>query len=146
MTVEHKIQNYIEGHPEKKRGGLQSLHDLILQAMPNSKLWYSDGKNEEGKIVANPTIGYGSYLNQYADGTSKEVFQIGLSANTTGYSVYIMGLKDKEYLQRTFGKSIGKATVTGYCIRFKTLHDIDPAVLQDAIRCGVKETSAVTSE
>ena len=31
---------------------------------------------------------------------------------------------------------LGKATVTGYCIRFKTLKEINPDVLAAAIRFG----------
>ena len=63
-------------------------------------------------------------------------FQIGISANKTGISVYILGIKDKEYLARTFGKKLGKASVSGYCIKFKTLKDIDIDILEAAIRYG----------
>ena len=35
------------------------------------------------------------------------------------------------------GKKIGKANVTGYCIRFKTLKDINLDILEAAIRYGV---------
>jgi hypothetical protein len=92
--------------------------------------------NSENKPVANPTIGYGSHTIKYANGKTTEWFQIGLSANTTGISVYILGIKDKTYLAQTYGKKIGKASVTGYCIKFKTLKDINMDVLQAAIRYG----------
>jgi hypothetical protein len=75
-----------------------------------------------------------------ADGESKEFYQIGISANTTGISVYIMGIEDKKYLPETNGKTIGKASVTGYCIKFKTLKDIDIDILETAILDGVKQT------
>ena len=42
------------------------------------------------------------------------MFQIGLSANKTGISVYILGIEDKKYLAQTYGKDLGKASVTGY--------------------------------
>jgi hypothetical protein len=116
---------------------MEALHQSTLQTLPGCKLWFTDGKNSEGKVVANPNIGYGSYTIKYADGTTKEFYQIGLSANKTGISVYILGLDDKTYLANTFGKSIGKANVTGYCIRFKSIKDIDVDVLQEAIRSGV---------
>jgi hypothetical protein len=57
-----------------------------------------------------------------------------LSANKTGISVYILGIEDKKYLAQTYGKQLGKASVTGYCIRFKTLKDINVEVLEAAIR------------
>ncbi len=56
-----------------------------------------------------------------------------MSANTTGMSVYIMGINDKTYLVNTYGKKIGKASVTGYCIKFKSLKDLDIEVLKAAI-------------
>lgn len=116
---------------------MQELHRIALQASPKRKLWFSDGKNSENKTVSNPTIGYGLHTIKYADGGTKEFFQIGLSANKTGISVYILGIKDKKYLAKTFKKTLGKASVTGYCIKFKTLKDINIKVLEAAIRYGL---------
>lgn len=115
---------------------IQELHQRILQVLTGCKLWFEDGKNSENKTVSNPNIGYGSYTIKYADGKTREFFQIGLSANTTGISVYILGLTDKAYLKQTYGEKIGKASVTGYCIKFKTIKDINIDVLEDAIRYG----------
>ena len=78
---------------------------------------------------------------EYANGKTREFYQIGVSANTTGISVYIMGVKDKKYLAQTFGRDLGKASVTGYCIKFKTLADIKVDVLKTAIRYGIAQTS-----
>ena len=50
-----------------------------------------------------------------------------------GISVYVLGLDDKTYLARTYGASIGKASVTGYCIKFKRLSDVNTDSLQAAI-------------
>ena len=140
MNVQEQIKKYITSQPEPKRSDMQELHQRILQVLPGCKLWFNDGKNSEGKTVANPNIGYGFYTIKYADGTTREFYQIGLSANTTGISVYILGIKDKTYLAQTFGKKLGKANVTGYCIKFKTLKDITIDILEAAIRYGV-ETS-----
>jgi len=126
--------------PEPKRREMQKLHDIILKVIPKCKLWFLDGKDSKGKTVSNPNIGYGSYTIKYADGTTREFYQIGLSANTTGISVYIMGIKDKKYLANTYGKNLGKASVTGYCIKFKTIKDINVDILQEAIRDGVEIT------
>jgi len=137
MNIEEQIKAYINSQPEAKRAEMQTLHQRILQMLPNSKLWFLDGKDDKGKIVTNPNIGYGLQTIKYADGTTKEFYQIGISANTTGISVYIMGLDDKKYLAQTFGKTIGKASVTGYCIRFKTLKGINIDVLEEAIKYGI---------
>jgi hypothetical protein len=143
MNVESQINEYICAQPEPKRTEMQTLHELVLDASPGCKLWFSDGKNDEGKIVANPNIGYGSYTIKYANGTTKDFFQVGLSANKTGISVYILGLDDKTYLAKSFGKTIGKASVTGYCIKFKTLKDINVDILQAAMRCGFEGHSRI---
>jgi hypothetical protein len=137
MDIQEQIKQYIATQPEPKRADMEALHKRILQVMPKCKLWFLDGKDETGKIVANPNIGYGFRTIEYADGKTKEFYQIGISANTTGISVYILGIEDKNYLPQTYGKEIGKASVTGYCIKFKKLNDINIDVLEAAIRYGV---------
>jgi len=134
MNIKEEIKKYIASQPEPKRSDMQELHRTILQVIPACKLWFLDGKDSENKTVSNPNIGYGSYTIKYADGTTKEFYQIGLSANKTGISVYILGIKDKTYLAQTYGKKLGKASVTGYCIRFKAIKDINIDILQAAIR------------
>jgi len=112
MTIQEQINEYITSHKEPKRSDLESLHQIILELMPKCKLWFLDGKNEENKTVSNPNIGYGIHLMKYADEKTRDFYKIGLSANTTGISVYIMGIEDKKYLANTFGEKIGKASVT----------------------------------
>ncbi|GAB3937345.1 DUF1801 domain-containing protein [Mucilaginibacter myungsuensis] len=141
MTIEQQIQEYIYTQPSAKRADMEALHQLMLQILPNGKLWFDNGTNEEGKVVTNPTVGYGLQTLRYADGKTKEFFQIGVSPNKTGITVYILGINDKKYLPDTYTETIGKASVTGYCIKFKKLKDIDTAVLQTAIRDGIRISS-----
>jgi hypothetical protein len=142
MSIQEQIKNYIASQPEPKCSEMQELHRFILKVLPKCKLWFLDGRNSENKIVSNPNIGYGSYTIKYADGTTREFYQIGISANTTGISVYILGLTDKTYLAKTYGKQLGKASVSGYCIKFKTLKEINMDVLEEAILYGVEATNA----
>ena len=139
MNVQAQIKEYISGQPEPKRSDMQELHRIVLEVKPACKLWFLDGKDSENKTVSNPNIGYGLHTIKYADGKTREFYQIGISANTTGISVYILGIDDKTYLAKTYGKEIGKAIVTGYCIKFKTLKDINIDVLEAAIRSGVEQ-------
>ena len=141
MNIQEQIEKYITSQPEPKRRDMEELHMRVLQVLPGCKLWFDNGKNSENKTVSNPNIGYGFYTIKYADGKTRDFFQIGLSANTTGISVYILGIKDKTYLAQTFGTKLGKASVTGYCIKFKTLKDINIDILEAAIRYGVEVTS-----
>jgi hypothetical protein len=144
MNVEEQINTYINSQPEPKRADMEALHGHLLQVLPKCKLWFLDGKDDKGKIVSNSQIGYGLRTIKYADGKTKAFYQIGMSANTTGISVYVMGIEDRKYLPETYGKSIGKASVTGYCIKFKALKDINLDTLEVAIRDGVEQTSTFT--
>ena len=133
MDVQEEIKKYITTQPEAKRRDMEALHRLILKVVPACKLWFLDGKDSENKTVSNPNIGYGLHTIKYADGKTKEFYQVGVSANKTGISVYILGMKDKKYLAETYGQKIGKASVSGYCIKFKTLNDIKIDILEAAI-------------
>ena len=138
MNAQEEIKKYITSQPEPKRSEMQELHRIIQEVKPACKLWFLDGKDSENKTVSNPNIGYGSQNIKYVDGTTREFYQIGLSANKTGISVYILGIKDKKYLAQTYGKKLGKASVSGYCIKFKTLKDINIDILEAAIRYRVE--------
>lgn len=142
MNIDEQIKAYLASQPEPKRAEMQELHSNILEWVPACRLWFLDGKDENGRTVSNPNIGYGFRTIKYADGKTKEFYQIGISANTTGISVYILGIEDKRYLAEKYGKNLGKASVTGYCIKFKKLKDVNRDVLQAAIRDGIKQTSS----
>ncbi|MCA9888345.1 MAG: DUF1801 domain-containing protein [Anaerolineae bacterium] len=140
MDTQEQIKAYIDSQDEPKRADIRALHEHMLQVLPKGKLWFLDGKDDTGKVVTNPNIGYGQFTIHYKDGSSKEFYQIGISGNKTRSSVYIMGLDDKKYLPQNYGTTIGKANVTGYCIKFKALKDINIDVLTQAIRYGVEQT------
>ncbi len=141
MKIQDQIKEYINSQAELKRSDMQVLHGLILEVMPKCKLWFLDGKDSTGKIVSNPNIGYGIQTIKYADEKTKEFYQIGMSANTTGISIYLMGIDDKTYLLKNYGNKIGKANVTAYCIKFKKLNDINIDILEAAIQFGVETSS-----
>jgi hypothetical protein len=141
MNIQEQIKEYINSQPEPKHSDMQELHNRILKVLPGCRLWFDNGKNSENKTVSNPNIGYGFYTIKYADGKTRDFFQIGLSANKTGISVNILGIKDKAYLAQTYGGKLGKASVTGYCIKFKALKDINIDVLEAVILYGVGVTS-----
>ena len=136
MNIQGQIKEYIISQPEPKRSDMQELHSIMLELKPGSKLWFLDGKDSANKTVANPNIGYGLQTIKYARGKTREFYQIGMSANTTGISVYILGIDDKTYLSKTYGGKIGKASVTGYCIKFKSLKDINIEILKAAVLDG----------
>lgn len=134
METKDQISAYINAQSPAKSAELQELHDYFLKLMPGTKLWFLDGRNEVGKIVSNPNIGYGSLLMKMAGGKTKAFYQFGLSANTTGISIYVMGLKDKNYLKEEYSAKLGKAQVSGYCIKFRSLKDIHLPVVGELVR------------
>lgn len=141
LNTREQVEEYLAAQSDPKRGDMQELHHVILKMRPGCKLWFLDGKDEQGKVVSNPNIGYGQRTIRYADGRTKDFYQIGMSANTAGISIYILGLEDKAYLAKTYSERIGKASVTGYCIKFKKLEDIDSHVLVAALQDGFEQTS-----
>ena len=136
MDTLKEIQDFITTLSEPKRSEINELHDVIMQQNPGCTLWFLDGKDASGKIIANPNIGYGTQMLPYAGGKSREFYQIGISPNQTGISIYIMGLNDKNYLKENYAATIGKASVTGYCIKFKNLKDLNNDVLIQVIKKG----------
>ncbi len=138
-TTEH-IRTYIESLSGTRRSDIEVLHGIILDLAPDAKRWFLDGKDETGRVVSNPNIGYGVLEKQYADGTTREFYQVGISANSSGLSVYLMGFSDKAYLKETYGPAIGKADITGYCIKFRALKNVDMETLKRAILDGLQRT------
>lgn len=124
MDIKLAILNYLNNLPEPKRTEITRIHQAIIEIIPTAQLWFLEGTNTSGKVVTNPNIGYGNCTLQLAGGKTRAFYKIGLSANSTGISVYIMGIKDKNYLNNTYGNKIGKAKITGYCIKFRNLKDI----------------------
>lgn len=139
MNTIQLINQYLKSLDEGRKEEMQILHDKILFTMPGCSLWFLDGKDENGKVISNPNIGYGHVKLMYKDGSRKDFYRIGISANTSGISVYFMGIHHKDYLKENYGHSIGKAKITGYCIKFSTIKNIDMDVLMSAIR----DTSAL---
>lgn len=141
MDTQEQIQKYLSELPVKKRADMDTLHSLIKQAQPQCKVWFLGGKDETGKVIANPNIGYGQQTLKLAGGKSRPFYQIGISANASGISIYMMGLADKKYLIETYESKIGKASVTSYCVKFKTLADLNMDVLMSAVRDVFEGTS-----
>ena len=139
MNTQDRIEAYLAAQSEPKRADLRAIHQLALRIAPDARLWFLDGRDETGKVVSNPNIGYGALTMKLAGGKTREFYRVGLSGNTSGVSVYVMGLDDKTYLARTFGPTLGRASVTGYCIKFRSLADIDLATLEAAMRFGLGE-------
>lgn len=127
------IHSYLSTLPESKKSEMEELHKRILTLFPGCKLWFMDGKNNENKIVTNPNIGYGEYTITYADGKTRPFYKIGISSTSKGISIYLMGIENKNFLKESVGSRLGKAKISGYCLSFKSLNEINLDVLDETI-------------
>lgn len=123
------MQPILHHFPESKQQELQEFIRLVAKVAPQEKAAFYDGKDKEGMVLTNPALGFGSYTHHFSDGRVEQLYRIGISPNATGFSIYVLGLKDKEILKTRFANSLGKAKVTGYCIKFKSLKDLDEKIV-----------------
>ncbi|MFZ1287024.1 MAG: DUF1801 domain-containing protein, partial [Candidatus Phosphoribacter sp.] len=75
MEIVERAEAFVASQPEPKQTDLRQLHARMLADFPECRLWFNDGTNEAGKVVANPNIGYGVYTINYADGSSREFYR-----------------------------------------------------------------------
>ncbi|MFM7006478.1 MAG: DUF1801 domain-containing protein [Flavobacteriales bacterium] len=108
---------------------LTEILNWMHNEFPNLEQSFHDGKNEQGKQVTNPTYGFGSFEQTYANGEKKIHFRIGVAETKNGFSIYLLGIRGKLDLPELC-QGIGKAKVTGYCISFKKFSDLDTTVLR----------------
>jgi len=141
-NVQAQIDRYIAAQDPPKREDIEAIQRLILAASPDCRLWFLDGRDGDDKVVTNENIGYGAQTQTYAGGKTREFYRIGLSANATGISLYLMGIKDRTYLPETYGGKIGKAKVTGYLVRFRRLKDLNLDTLQEMIATHMARDAA----
>lgn len=133
MSIQTQIETYIESLVQPKQTDLRKLYSFIKNTLPQSNLSFLDGRDKTGKVVTNPNIGFGECVLNYADGSSRAFYKIGISATSKGLSIYIMGLADKNLLRNKLEDKLGKATITSYCISFKKLEDINQALLKEVL-------------
>ncbi|MEK0440779.1 MAG: hypothetical protein RLZZ504_1695 [Bacteroidota bacterium] len=127
--IQQQIQTYLKSIPPEKRADLIDLQKLISELFPNYPLSFHTGYDTTGKQVSNPSIGYGNYLHTFSNGTTSSMYQIGLSVNNNGISIYLLGLSKSINIKEIFTSNIGKAQITGYCIKFKRLSEINLQIL-----------------
>lgn len=129
-----QIQDHFEQLASGKRQELIALYNLVSEELPIATQSFFDGRNEEGKVVTHPTIGFGETTLHYANGKTRTTFRIGICATGSGLTVHILGLADKNFLNNFLGSRLGKAKITGYAIAFKKLSDVNEEVLRELIQ------------
>ncbi len=76
MDVQGQIDALLARQPAGKREDMQALHSYITSLSPGCRLWFVSGLNDDGKVVSNPSVGYGVQARTYADGQSREFYRV----------------------------------------------------------------------
>lgn len=110
----------------------------IAKHFPLLETSFFDGKNASGKIVTNPTYGFGKLVQSNVN-RGNPTFQLGVSANSAGITLSFIGIRNHINLSELC-HGIGNASITKYCIKFKSFNDLDEIVLLEAIKTIVNIT------
>ena len=68
---------------------------------------------------------------KYADGREVGWFRIGVASNASYISLYVSGAA-------RYKKTLPKANISGSCVRFKRLSDLDETALTKMLREGAR--------
>lgn len=114
------VNDYLASLDEQTQGDAHVLYEMMHRISREVPVLWNVG-----------TIGFGSYHYRYATGREGDNFVIGFYPRKGKTTVYLMDgtARHAEALSK-----LGAHTITGYCIHFKRLSDIDPSVLEDIVR------------
>ena len=107
---------------------VETIHALIQKIVPKFTPHILSGM-----------IGYGTYHYRYASGKEGDWSLIALASQKNYISVYICSVeKNGTYVAEAYNEALPKASIGKSCIRFKSLKDIDLAVLTEIIKKAEK--------
>jgi hypothetical protein len=72
---------------------LIAILNWMQTQFPDLQATFHDGKDEKGKQITNPTHGFGSFEQIYANGEKKTHFQIGVAETKSGISIYLLSTR-----------------------------------------------------
>lgn len=116
---------------------LTAILNWMQTQFPDLQATFHDGKDEIGKQITNPIHGFGAFEQTYANGEKKTHFQIGVAQTKSGISIYLLGIRGKMDLPVAC-MALGKAKVTGYCISYKKMADLNLGVLKNVLLSTLK--------
>ncbi len=116
-------EEYIGGVEERRRGDIQSLHDLVREVAPELEPTMEFGM-----------LGYGKYHYKYASGRQGDWMKIGIANNKRYISLYCCSADERGYVAERYRKRLPKADIGKSCVRFKRLSDLDEGILRELIR------------
>ena len=98
---------------------------------------------EEPILYGYGTIGFGVYKYHYESGRKGEAHTLAFYPRKGKITVYLMDgtARYSEYLAK-----LGKHTITGYCIYFKRLSDVDLSVLTQILEQSYQNITSLSKD
>ena len=106
---------------------LREIDELIQKTLPGI----------DRKLYVSPTfvgIAYGSYRYQYGTGKEGDWSAIMLTPQKNYISLYIMAIREGDYLAEMYGKKLGKVSTGKSCICFKKADDLNLTEIKNILR------------
>lgn len=125
------VKEFLEGIEEtRKRADAFALSEILKQVL-----------KQEPKMWGTSIVGAGDYHYKHESGREGDWFMAGFSPRKQNLTLYLMSGfgHDPDLLAR-----LGKFKTEGSCLHFKTIEDIDTAVLKKLIARGVKRLGTKT--
>jgi Domain of unknown function (DU1801) len=114
---------YIEGLAQPRRGEIEQLDRLIRAALPEADQHFQHGM-----------LGYGTYRYRYSSGREGDAALVSLSSRKAYISIYVSAACDGKYVPEIYADRLPNANIGKSCIRFKTVAEVDTAVLTELLR------------
>ncbi len=118
---------------------LEETIEWISTHYPELKKSFFDGKDSYGKVVTNPTYGFGTLTLPNSKGEI-DSFQIGVSLNSRGITISLIGIRNKLDLNQ-LSLGLGAVKITKYCIQFKSFKALNHEILRKVIDATITLTS-----
>lgn len=112
-------------------GSLRALDAEIAAALPGAARVLWQGVFWGG--TQQSIIGYGDIEQPRGKGASVSWFLIGLARQKKHISLYVNAVDDGQYLSKAYGPRLGKTRVGSASISFRSVDDIDLAVLREMV-------------
>ena len=129
--VDTPPEEYLASLPAETGADMTALHERIRAALPGHGCCVWAGVFWGGSEQT--IIGYGDMSYVRSDKKRVEWFLVGLARQKNYYSVYVNAADGRRYLAEAYTDRLGKAKVGKSSISFRTLDDVDLAVLSELI-------------
>lgn len=120
-------EEYIKMIPEPRQHDVKVIHALIQKTVPTLMPHILSGM-----------IGYGTYHYKYASGREGDWSLIALASQKNYISIYVCSVQNGNYIPEEYKNKLPKASIGKSCIRFKSVEDIDLAIVAEIIKKAEK--------